>query len=121
MKTLNRYCQKNVVAGEWLNDYNRTKDLINKILKDKHVDEDIFLDYEDLVLDMDSFFEHIKTNPGFEDWFIEFVENQLCLLNGMHGFYLKHYDTEKNDSFISLFEELNKVLLEDERNLLHDI
>lgn len=117
MNRLNGYCKRNIVAQEWLSAYRDINLFIENLVDTRNVSESAFQEFEELTIRMYKLFDNIKTNPGLQDWFIEFVENQTTQYAGLLSYYLKHYNENLNDTFISFFEDIQKNIKKYEKEL----
>ena len=118
MGRLNEYCKRNIVATEWLSTYNELNKFIGTIIKTKNLSNKVFQEYEDLLFKIYKLFDNIRVNPGLQDWFIEFVEEQTTEYAGLESLYLKHYDEMKNDAFLDMFIRLQKDIKQREKELI---
>ena len=80
---LRKYCKRNIVATEWLKDYEKICNLIQQIEREKYLDDFQYQEFEDTVDDMYKLFSNIQENDGLLDWFKELSEVQTERLLGL--------------------------------------
>lgn len=105
---LRKYCKRNIVATEWLKDYEKICNLIQQIEREKYLDDFQYQEFEDTVDDMYKLFSNIQENDGLLDWFKELSEVQTGEAAGFVSLYLKHYEESKNNIFVELLNKLKE-------------
>lgn len=103
---LRKYCKRNIVATEWLKDYEKICNLIQQIEREKYLDDFQYQEFEDTVDDMYKLFSNIQENDGLLDWFKELSEVQTGEAAGFVSLYLKHYEFSSSLYFTIITKEL---------------
>lgn len=85
-----KYCQRNIVAKEWLKDYESLIEIIRQVSSQKHLSDKQYQSIETTAEDMWKFYVNIRENDGLIDWFKELVEAQTEEIAGFVGMYLIH-------------------------------
>lgn len=115
---LRKYCKRNIVATEWLKDYEKICNLIQQIEREKYLDDFQYQEFEDTVDDMYKLFSNIQENDGLLDWFKELSEIQTGEVAGFVSLYLKHYEESKNNTFVELLNKLKEDFIQNEKEFV---
>ena len=115
---LRKYCKRNIVATEWLKDYEKICNLIQQIEREKYLDDFQYQEFEDTVDDMYKLFSNIQENDGLLDWFKELSEVQTEEASGFVSLYLKHYEESKNNTFVELLNKLKEDFIQNEKEFV---
>ena len=115
---LRKYCKRNIVATEWLKDYEKICNLIQQIEREKYLDDFQYQEFEDTVDDMYKLFSNIQENDGLLDWFKELSEVQPGEAAGFVPLYLKHYEESKNNTFVELLNKLKEDFIQNEKEFV---
>lgn len=113
-----KYCQRNIVAKEWLKDYESLIETIRQVSSQKHLSDKQYQSIETTAEDMWKFYTNIRENDGLIDWFKELAEAQTEEIAGFVGMYLKYYNEDKNRVFVDLLDELNLDFIENEKEFI---
>lgn len=115
---LRKYCKRNIVATEWLKDYEKICNLIQQIEREKYLDDFQYQEFEDTVDDMYKLFSNIQENDGLLDWFKQLSEVQTGEAAGFVSLYLKHYEESKNNIFVELLNKLKEDFIQNEKEFV---
>lgn len=115
---LRKYCKRNIVATEWLKDYEKICNLIQQIEREKYLDDFQYQEFEDTVDDMYKLFSNIQENDGLLDWFKELSEVQTGEAAWFVSLYLKHYEESKNNIFVELLNKLKEDFIQNEKEFV---
>lgn len=115
---LRKYCKRNIVATEWLKDYEKICNLIQQIEREKYLDDFQYQEFEDTVDDMYKLFSNIQENDGLLDWFKELSEVQTGEAAGFVSLCLKHYEESKNNTFVELLNKLKEDFIQNEKEFV---
>ena len=113
-----KYCQRNIVAKEWLKDYESLIEIIRQVSSQKHLSDKQYQSIETTAEDMWKFYVNIRENDGLIDWFKELVEAQTEEIAGFVGMYLKYYNEDKNRAFVDLLDDLKLDFIENEKEFI---
>lgn len=113
-----KYCQRNIVAKEWLKDYESLIEIIRQVSSQKHLSDKQYQSIETTAEDMWKFYVNIRENDGLIDWFKELVEAQTEEIAGFVGMYLKYYNEDKNRVFADLLDDLNLDFIANEKEFI---
>ena len=113
-----KYCQRNIVAKEWLKDYESLIEIIRQVSSQKHLSDKQYQSIETTAEDMWKFYVNIRENDGLIDWFKELVEAQTEEIAGFVGMYLKYYNEDKNRVFVDLLDDLKLDFIANEKELI---
>lgn len=113
-----KYCQRNIVAKEWLKDYESLIEIIRQVSSQKHLSDKQYQSIETTAEDMWKFYVNIRENDGLIDWFKELVEAQTEEIAGFVGMYLKYYNEDKNKVFVDLLDDLNLDFIANEKEFI---
>ncbi len=113
-----KYCQRNVVAKEWLKDYESLIETIRQVSSQKHLSDKQYQSIETTAEDMWKFYTNIRENDGLIDWFKELAEAQTEEIAGFVGMYLKYYNEDKNRVFVDLLDDLKLDFIENEKEFI---
>lgn len=113
-----KYCQRNIVAKEWLKDYESLIETIRQVSSQKHLSDKQYQSIETTAEDMWKFYTNIRENDGLIDWFKELVEAQTEEIAGFVGMYLKYYNEDKNRAFVDLLDDLKLDFIANEKEFI---
>lgn len=113
-----KYCQRNIVAKEWLKDYESLIETIRQVSSQKHLSDKQYQSIEAIVEDMWKFYTNIRENDGLIDWFKELAEAQTEEIAGFVGMYLKYYNEDKNRVFVDLLDDLKLDFIANEKEFI---
>lgn len=113
-----KYCQRNIVAKEWLKDYESLIEIIRQVSSQKHLSDKQYQSIETTAEDMWKFYVNIRENDGLIDWFKELVEAQTEEIVGFVGMYLTHYNESKNRAFVGLLDDLKLDFIANEKEFI---
>ena len=113
-----KYCQRNIVAKEWLKDYESLIEIIRQVSSQKHLSDKQYQSIETTAEDMWKFYVNIRENDGLIDWFKELVEAQTEEIVGFVGKYLTHYNESKNRAFVDLLDDLKLDFIANEKEFI---
>lgn len=113
-----KYCQRNVVAKEWLKDYESLIETIRQVSSQKHLSDKQYQSIETTAEDMWKFYTNIRENDGLIDWFKELAEAQTEEIAGFVGMYLKYYNEDKNRVFVDLLDDLKLDFIANEKEFI---
>lgn len=113
-----KYCQRNIVAKEWLKDYESLIEIIRQVSSQKHLSDKQYQSIETTAEDMWKFYVNIRENDGLIDWFKELVEAQTEEIAGFVGMYLTHYNESKNRAFVDLLDDLKLDFIANEKEFI---
>ncbi|MGO5467511.1 hypothetical protein ACTQXP_06715 [Holdemanella porci] len=113
-----KYCQRNIVAKEWLKDYESLIEIIRQVSSQKHLSDKQYQSIETTAEDMWKFYVNIRENDGLIDWFKELVEAQTEEIAGFVGMYLKYYNEDKNRVFVDLLDDLKLDFIANEKEFI---
>lgn len=113
-----KYCQRNIVAKEWLKDYESLIETIRQVSSQKHLSDKQYQSIETIAEDMWKFYTNIRENDGLIDWFKELAEAQTEEIAGFVGMYLKYYNEDKNRVFVDLLDDLNLDFIANEKEFI---
>lgn len=113
-----KYCQRNIVAKEWLKDYESLIETMRQISSQKHLSDKQYQSIETTAEDMWKFYTNIRENDGLIDWFKELVEAQTEEIAGFVGMYLKYYNEDKNRAFVDLLDDLKLDFIANEKEFI---
>lgn len=113
-----KYCQRNIVAKEWLKDYESLIETIRQVSSQKHLSDKQYQSIETTAEDMWKFYVNIRENDGLIDWFKELVEAQTEGIVGFVGMYLTHYNESKNRAFVDLLDDLKLDFIANEKEFI---
>ena len=113
-----KYCQRNIVAKEWLKDYESLIETIRQVSSQKHLSDKQYRSIEATAEDMWKFYTNIRENDGLIDWFKELAEAQTEEIAGFVGMYLKYYNEDKNRVFVDLLDDLKLDFIENEKEFI---
>lgn len=113
-----KYCQRNIVAKEWLKDYESLIEIIRQVSSQKYLSEKQYQSIETTAEDMWKFYVNIRENDGLIDWFKELVEAQTEEIAGFVGMYLKYYNEDKNRVFVDLLDDLKLDFIANEKEFI---
>lgn len=113
-----KYCQRNIVAKEWLKDYESLIETIRQVSSQKHLSDKQYQSIETTAEDMWKFYTNIRENDGLIDWFKELAEAQTEEIAGFVGMYLKYYNEDKNRVFVDLLDDLKLDFIANEKEFI---
>lgn len=113
-----KYCQRNIVAKEWLKDYESLIETIRQVSSQKHLSDKQYQSIETTAEDMWKFYMNIRENDGLIDWFKELAEAQTEEIAGFVGMYLKYYNEDKNRVFVDLLDDLKLDFIANEKEFI---
>lgn len=113
-----KYCQRNIVAKEWLKDYESLIEIIRQVSSQKHLSDKQYQSIETTAEDMWKFYTNIRENDGLIDWFKELAEAQTEEIAGFIGMYLKYYNEDKNKVFVDLLDDLKLDFIANEKEFI---
>lgn len=113
-----KYCQRNIVAKEWLKDYESLIEIIRQVSSQKYLSDKQYQSIETTAEDMWKFYVNIRENDGLIDWFKELVEAQTEEIAGFVGMYLKYYNEDKNRVFVDLLDDLKLDFIANEKEFI---
>lgn len=113
-----KYCQRNIVAKEWLKDYESLIEIIRQVSSQKHLSDKQYQSIETTAEDMWKFYVNIRENDGLIDWFKELAEAQTEEIAGFIGMYLKYYNEDKNRVFADLLDDLKLDFIANEKEFI---
>lgn len=113
-----KYCQRNIVAKEWLKDYESLIEIIRQVSSQKHLSDKQYQSIETTAEDMWKFYVNIRENDGLIDWFKELAEAQTEEIAGFIGMYLKYYNEDKNRVFVDLLDDLKLDFIANEKEFI---
>lgn len=113
-----KYCQRNIVAKEWLKDYESLIEIIRQVSSQKHLSDKQYQSIETTAEDMWKFYVNIRENDGLIDWFKELAEAQTEGIAGFVGMYLKYYNEDKNKVFVDLLDDLKLDFIANEKEFI---
>lgn len=113
-----KYCQRNIVAKEWLKDYESLIEIIRQVSSQKHLSDKQYQSIETTAEDMWKFYTNIRENDGLIDWFKELAEAQTEEIAGFVGMYLKYYNEDKNRVFVDLLDDLKLDFIANEKEFI---
>lgn len=113
-----KYCQRNIVAKEWLKDYESLIETMRQISSQKHLSDKQYQSIETTAEDMWKFYTNIRENDGLIDWFKELVEAQTEEIAGFVGMYLKYYNEDKTRAFVDLLDDLKLDFIANEKEFI---
>lgn len=113
-----KYCQRNIVAKEWLKDYESLIETIRQVSSQKHLSDKQYQSIETTAEDMWKFYTNIRENDGLIDWFKELAEAQTEGIAGFVGMYLKYYNEDKNRVFVDLLDDLKLDFIANEKEFI---
>ena len=113
-----KYCQRNIVAKEWLKDYESLIETIRQVSSQKHLSYKKYQSIEATAEDLWKFYTNIRENDGLIDWFKELAEAQTEEIAGFVGMYLKYYNEDKNRVFVDLLDDLKLDFIENEKEFI---
>lgn len=113
-----KYCQRNIVAKEWLKDYESLIETIRQVSSQKYLSDKQYQSIETTAEDMWKFYVNIRENDGLIDWFKELVEAQTEGIVGFVGMYLTHYNESKNRAFVDLLDDLKLDFIANEKEFI---
>lgn len=113
-----KYCQRNIVAKEWLKDYESLIETIRQVSSQKHLSDKQYQSIETIAEDMWKFYTNIRENDGLIDWFKELAEAQTEEIAGFVGMYLKYYNEDKNRVFVDLLDDLKLDFIANEKEFI---
>lgn len=113
-----KYCQRNIVAKEWLKDYESLIEIIRQVSSQKHLSDKQYQSIETIAEDMWKFYTNIRENDGLIDWFKELAEAQTEEIAGFVGMYLKYYNEDKNRVFVDLLDDLKLDFIANEKEFI---
>ena len=113
-----KYCQRNIVAKEWLKDYELLIEIIRQVSSQKYLSDKQYQSIETTAEDMWKFYVNIRENDGLIDWFKELVEAQTEEIAGFVGMYLKYYNEDKNRVFVDLLDDLKLDFIANEKEFI---
>ncbi len=113
-----KYCQRNIVAKEWLKDYESLIEIIRQVSSQKYLSDKQYQSIETTTEDMWKFYTNIRENDGLIDWFKELAEAQTEEIAGFVGMYLKYYNEDKNRVFVDLLDDLKLDFIENEKEFI---
>lgn len=113
-----KYCQRNIVAKEWLKDYESLIEIIRQVSSQKHLSDKQYQSIETTAEDMWKFYVNIRENDGLIDWFKELVEAQTEEIVGFVGMYLTRYNESKNRAFVDLLDDLKLDFIANEKEFI---
>ena len=113
-----KYCQRNIVAKEWLKDYESLIETISQVSSQKYLSDKQYQSIETTTEDMWKFYINIRENDGLIDWFKELAEAQTEEIAGFVGMYLKYYNEDKNKVFVDLLDDLKLDFIANEKEFI---
>lgn len=113
-----KYCQRNIVAKEWLKDYESLIETMRQVSSQKHLSDKQYQSIEVIAEDMWKFYVNIRENDGLIDWFKELAEAQTEEIAGFVGMYLKYYNEDKNRVFVDLLDDLKLDFIANEKEFI---
>lgn len=113
-----KYCQRNIVAKEWLKDYESLIETIRQVSSQKYLSDKQYQSIETTAEDMWKFYTNIRENDGLIDWFKELAEAQTEEIAGFIGMYLKYYNEDKNRVFVDLLDDLKLDFIANEKEFI---
>lgn len=113
-----KYCQRNIVAKEWLKDYESLIEIIRQVSSQKYLSDKQYQSIETTAEDMWKFYVNIRENDGLIDWFKELAEAQTEEIAGFIGMYLKYYNEDKNRVFADLLDDLKLDFIANEKEFI---
>lgn len=113
-----KYCQRNIVAKEWLKDYETLIEVMRQVSSQKYLSNKQYQSIETTAEDMWKFYANIRENDGLIDWFKELVEAQTEEITGFIGMYLTHYNESKNRVFVDLLDDLKLDFIANEKEFI---
>lgn len=113
-----KYCQRNIVAKEWLKDYESLIETIRQVSSQKYLSDKQYQSIEATTEDMWKFYTNIRENDGLIDWFKELAEAQTEEIAGFVGMYLKYYNEDKNRVFVDLLDDLKLDFIANEKEFI---
>ena len=113
-----KYCQRNIVAKEWLKDYELLIEIIRQVSSQKYLSDKQYQSIETIAEDMCKLYVNIRENDGLIDWFKELVEAQTQEIEGFVGMYLNYYNEDKNRVFVDLLDDLKLDFIANEKEFI---
>ena len=113
-----KYCQRNIVAKEWLKDYETLIEVMRQVSSQKYLSDKQYQSIETTAEDMWKFYVNIRENDGLIDWFKELVEAQTEEITGFIGMYLTRYNESKNRAFVDLLDDLKLDFIANEKEFI---